>query len=169
MNENFDPNYIPGMEKPGVKGIRVLTTLTFIGSAIQFVSALWTFFAAENNYRMAQVQVDQLEKAEVPPVLKSIIGDPKDMIEIATRGYENRIPVLILSLVAAALCFYGAFLMRQMKKQGFPYYVAGELLPILISALFLGFTSMTGLGMLLAAVVYVVFIILYGVRLKWMS
>ena len=157
------------MEKPGVKSIRVLTTLTFIGSAIQFVSALWTFFAAKNNYAMAQAQVADLEKAKIPPALRSIIGDPKDMIETATRGYENRIPIVILSLVAAALCFYGALQMRQMKKQGFPYYVIGELLPILISALFLGFTSMTGLGMVFATVVYVLFIILYGVRVKWMS
>ena len=75
--------------------------------------------------------------------------------------------ILVFSLVGIALCFYGAMQMRNLKKQGFIFYLIGELLPILAFAIFIGFGSIFGgvaaiFGFLFAAV----FIVLYATQRK---
>jgi hypothetical protein len=94
------------------------------------------------------------------------MGDPENMVTMITKSYENRIPIVLLSLVAVALCFYGALQMRKQKKLGFTLYVIGELLPFLTSFLFIGAFALTGFAMYFGTAIALLFILLYFLQRK---
>ena len=76
---------------------------------------------------------------------------------------------MLLGLVGVALCFYGAMQMRNLKKQGYLIYVVGELLPVITTAIFVGFGSLFGgMAIVLSLLVPVVFIALYTTQRKFL-
>jgi hypothetical protein len=160
FNENFKPK-LPG-------NINVLTILTFIGCAIQLIGSLWGFFTAKKNYEGLDKLMEQMNSENMPGWVKSMMGDPENMIKTITQSYENRIPIVLLSLAATALCFYGALQMRKLKKQGFPLYVIGELLPFLTQFLFIGAFAFTGYAMYFGTAVALLFIFLYFFQRKYL-
>lgn len=97
--------------------------------------------------------------------MKGMVGP--EALEMARKVYENRIPILVITLVSLALCVYGALQMRQLKKQGYYLYLIGEILPYVGSLIFLGMASFTGVG-LYAMAIPVLFIILYTTQLKYL-
>jgi tryptophan-rich sensory protein len=102
----------------------------------------------------------------MPDIAKKMMGDPEQYLMMITKSFENRIPILVITLVAAALCIYGAMQMRQLKKQGFLIYVVGEILPIISTALFIGVFMFTGINMIIAMAIALLFIIMYAVNRK---
>lgn len=147
-------------------GLNVLTILSFIGCALQLLGSLWGFFTAQKSYDGIDKLQAQMNSDSMPGWLKSLMGDPENMIETIRKSYENRIPIVLLSLVAVALCFYGALQMRQLKKQGFMLYTIGELLPFLIQLLFIGAFVFTGVGMIIGIAIALLFIFLYSTQRK---
>jgi tryptophan-rich sensory protein len=73
---------------------------------------------------------------------------------------------MLLSILACAICIYGALRMRSLRKSGFSVYLVGEVLPIIVSVIFLGFASFSGFMMAMSLIFPVVFIILYATQLK---
>jgi len=147
-------------------GLNVLTILTFVGSAVQLIFALWGFISAKKNYDGLEKLTEQMNSDSMPGWVKSLMGDPETMIKTITKSYENRIPILLMSLVAVALCVYGAIQMRQLKKQGFLFYTIGELLPFLTQFLFIGAFTFAGVGMYFFVAIALLFIILYAGQRK---
>ena len=141
---NYDQNNKPKLSS----GLNVLTILTFIGSALQLFGAAWSFFTAQKTYEGMDAMIEKMNSDSMPAWAKSMMGDPKHLVEMITKSYENRIPIFLLSLVSVALCFYGALQMRKLKKQGYLLYVIGELLPFLIQGLFIGMFTFSGMGMI---------------------
>jgi hypothetical protein len=74
-------------------------------------------------------------------------------------------PILLLNLVGAALCIYGAMEMRKLKKQGFLLWVTGEFLPIISGIVFIGMGMFKGFG-IIGMVFPILFLILYAVQRK---
>jgi hypothetical protein len=149
-------------EKPTLSsGLNVLTILTFIGSGIALISAFWTYFTVEKSYQAILKAQENL--AEAPAFLKSMMGP--DMLETARKSMENKLPIMVLTIVGSALCIYGALEMRKLKKQGFILWLAGEILPLVGSVIFLGFGIFKGFG-IIAPLFPVIFIILYAVQRK---
>jgi hypothetical protein len=149
-------------EKPTLNsGLNVLTILTFVGSGIGILSAFWTYFSAEKSYQSILKAQENL--AEAPAFLKSMMGP--EMLEIAKKSMENKLPIMILTLVGSALCIYGAMEMRKLKKQGFILWLAGEILPLIGTIIFLGFGVFKGFGVI-APLIPAIFIILYAVQRK---
>ena len=107
---------------------------------------------------------DEFEK--MPDFVKKL-NSPEAM-EMLRTAYENRIPLLIITLVSLALCVYGALEMRKLKKQGYYMWLLGEILPIIGMGIFIGLVGFKGIGML-GLIVPIVFIILYGTQLKYMK
>lgn len=139
--------------------VNVLTILTFVGSGIAIISAIYNFFNAEHAY---QKLLDSRESFErMPDTFKKLVGP--DPIEMARRSMENRIPLTLLSLVAAVLCIVGAIQMRKLLKQGFYVYLIGEILPYISYAIFIG---SFGLPIIFSMIFGLVFIILYATQLK---
>ena len=152
-----EPKKIPDM-------LNVLTILTFVGSGIGIVSSIWSFFRAQDSYDKmveAQSKVDTL-----PDFAKKFVGP--EMVEMTHKALENRVPILILSLISFALCIYGALQMRQFKKAGFTIYLVGELLPIVATAIFIGIGFFGGFS-IIGYLIYAIFIILYATQLKYLK
>ena len=143
--------------------LNVITILTFVGSGITILSQLYSFFKAQSAYDQIVQNQDKMEQA--PEFLKKLMGS--DPVGLARKTLENRTPILILGIVAAVLCIYGALQMRQLKKIGFPIYVIGELLPFVVSFIFVG--QMPIFGLVFALLINGGFIIMYATQLKHMS
>ncbi len=144
-------------------GINVLTILTFIGSAIGLIGSIYTYFSAQKSYDM--IKSGQFK--DLPSSAQKFM--PANFEEIALKSYENRLPILVLGLVGAALCIYGALEMRKRKKQGFYVYVVGEILPLVASALFISVGSTFGGFGLIGVAIVALFIGLYAAQQKHLS
>ena len=149
-------------------GLNVLTILTFIGCALQLLGIVFGFVGAKKNYEEKDKVMAQLTSGEMPGWAKSFMPDMKNYEEMVTKSYENKLPIFVLGLVAVALCFYGALQMRKLKKQGFTFYVIGQVLPIATSALFLGMFAFSGIGFGIGIGLTVLFILLYLTQRKHM-
>ena len=147
-------------------GLKILTVLTFIGCALQFIGGIWNYFNAEKSYKEMDKIVAQMKSDEIPSMAKSMMGDPEHFVQLITKSYENRIPLIALALIATGLCFYGALQMRKLKKQGFIFYTIGELLPFLSQFLFIGAFSFSGIIFYIAAGISLLFILLYAMQRK---
>jgi hypothetical protein len=58
--------------------------------------------------------------------------------------------------------------MRKLKKSGYLLYVIGELAPLIITAVILGFSLMGGMAILFSGIVAIVFVILYSTQRKYL-
>ena len=159
---NFDENIKPKLPT----GLNVLTILTIVWCAIQLLSSLLGFFSAKKSYDGIEKLSEQMNSENMPGWAKSMMGDPDTMIRIITKSYENRIPVVLMSVVAVAICFYGALQMRKLKKQGFIFYTIGELLPFLTQFLFIGAFAFAGFMMYFFIAFALLFILLYSMQRK---
>lgn len=158
---NYDDN------KPKLSsGLNVLTILTFIGCVIQLLFSLWGFISAKQSYDGLDKLTEKMNSDEMPGWAKSMMGDPETMVKMITKTYENRIPLLLLGLVAVALCFYGALQMRKLKKQGFIFYTIGEVLPFFTQFLFIGAFAFAGFAMYFSIAIALLFILLYSMQRK---
>ena len=160
----FDENIKPKLPT----GLNVLTILSFIGCAFQLLGSLWSFFTAKKSYDGLDKLTEQMNSENMPGWVKSMMGDPEKMVKMITKAYENRIPIVLLSLVAVALCFYGVMQMRKLKKQGFTLYTIGELLPFLTQILFIGTFALSGFAMYFAVGIAALFILLYFTQRKYL-
>jgi hypothetical protein len=162
--DQHDDNWLGEYADPVPTTVKVLTILTFIASAFGFLGAFYSFAMAPANYQRlvdAQDKIDQL-----PAIFKAFMGPHP--VETARLALENRLPILLITLIGAFLCFYGALYMRKLKKVGFSIYILGDLVPFTIY-IFIGTGSITPVGMIFGVVIILVFAILYATQLKYMK
>lgn len=145
--------------------LNVATILTFIGCVYIGCSQIYSFFNAQKSYDRMVAAQDKLDS--MPEFMKKFMGP--NMVEVTRLAMENKVPILLLSLVGIGLCVYGAIAMRQLKKLGFFVYVIGELLPIVTAYLFAGLGLLGLWGFASAIFFALVFIIIYATQLKYMS
>ncbi len=164
MNDSIP---VSEFDKPKLPtGLNVLTILSIIGCVFQFLSSIWGFFSSKKTYDTKDTVLEQMNNPDTPAFVKNMMGKPEDFIAMVTKSYENRLPILLLSLVAVALCFYGIMQMRKLKKQGFLFYTIGELLPFVTLAFFVGTFAMTGVAFMIGTAIAILFILLYAVNRK---
>ena len=154
-------------DKPKLtQGLNVLTILTIIGCVLQLVTSIWSFSKAQANFDKKDQIIEQMNAGTMPSWVRSLMGDPDKMIAIMTKSYENRLPILLMSLATIVLCFVGALQMRKLKKQGFMLYIIGELLPFLTTVLFIGTFALSGFGFYIGCGFALLFILLYSLQRK---
>ena len=153
-----EPRKLPAM-------LNVLTMLTFIGGGLGVCSQIYSFFNAKASYEKIVQMQDKLDN--MPEFMKSFMG-PK-MVEMARLSYENRVPILLLTMVAVGLSIAGAAQMRKFKKLGFYIYLIGKILAVATAALFIGLGAFGGFGIISALLFPAIFIILYATQLKYLS
>jgi hypothetical protein len=115
-------------------GLNVLTILTLIMCAYELYSAF-------NNFLSGRKAIEKLTEAQekmgdAPGWVKKLAGP--DVLMMMEKSLENKMPILIMALVAVALSVYGALEMRKLKKQGYILWLIGELLPVISVAIFIG-------------------------------
>ncbi len=162
--DNLDLNEF---NKPALPSfLNVLTILTFIGSALQILGGGWNFFNAKSAYEQKDMVLEQMNKPEMPSIARKMMGDPQEFLMTITKSYENRIPIFLVTLVAAALCIWGAVQMRALKKQGFLIYTAGQIIGLLASLIFVGFFMAKGFGFMIGAAIVILFVGMYAANRK---
>lgn len=152
------------IDKPKLPSfLNVLTILTFIGCAFDLFNAFKNFISGADNIekiKKAQENMDQM-----PSWAKRFISD--DVLAMAQKAVENKVPLLIIGLLAVILCIYGAIEMRKLKKQGYILWLAGEILPIIGSVLFMG-TLVFKTTFVFFMIFPIIFIILYTSQKKYL-
>ena len=168
-NESTNPDTLStgDFDKPVLpSGLNILTILTFIGSGIQLLFTLFGFMRAKTNFEEKDKIMAQMNNAEMPAWAKSMMPNMDNYEVMVTKSFENRYPIFILGLVALSLCIYGAMQMRKLKKQGFTFYVIGQLLPYITSVLFIGLFAFEGMVVGIFIGLTFLFILLYALNRK---
>ena len=143
--------------------LNVLTILTIIGSIYTLFSSIWSFFTSEKSYMDLKKVMDSGDLDSAPAFVKSMVN--AETLEMARKMMENKWPVMILGVMGAVLCLYGAIEMRKLRKQGYFLWMAGEILPVLGMTVLIGvgqFGAMQIIGYLFP----VAFIIMYTIHKK---
>ncbi|HCF64142.1 MAG TPA: hypothetical protein PLE75_09670 [Ferruginibacter sp.] len=146
--------------------LNVLTILTFIGCGLQLLGTLSSFVTAKTNYDMKDETLKQFQSEDMPGFAKKMMGNPQDFVEMVTKSYENRIPILLLGLVSVGLCLFGAIQMRKLKKQGYTMYVIGQLIPFITMIAFIGMFAFNGVMAWVSIGITLIFILLYTSQRK---
>lgn len=163
-NDSLNPSDFG--KEPLPSGLNVLTILSIIGCVFAFGAALYGFTSAKKTYETKDEVIKQMQSPDMPAFAKAMMPSQENFEQLATNSYENRVPILILSIVSAALCLYGVLQMRKRKKQGFLFYTIGELLPFAILALFIGSAALSGFAFIMSTFFALLFIILYYFQRK---
>lgn len=145
--------------------LNVLTILTMIGCMLWFASGIWSYFFAQKSYQ-ALFQTMQ------SPVYRSMMtGTDKalgnEVIETARITANNRISISLSYFIGSILCFWGARLMRRLRKDGFFYWLFGEIIPISVLFYAHGFRMFRGWNIAMYLLMGV-FFILYLTQLKYL-
>jgi hypothetical protein len=141
-----------------------LTILTIIWNCISILLSVFGYVKAPANYDSMVQNQDKLDQA--PAFLRNMMGP--DPVGTARRAMENRLPIMLLGIVGAALCLYAAMQMRKQKKIGFSIYIIGDLVPF-ASIIFIGAAGITSFSAVLGTCILLLFIILYATQLKYLK
>ncbi len=143
--------------------LNVLTILTFIGCAFELFSQVKNFFSgteAIEKVRKAQENMDQM-----PAFARKFVGP--EVLEMMQKSFDNKVPLFIIGLLSIGLCTYGAIEMRKLKKQGYALWLAGEILPVVGSIIFIGLILFKTI-FIYFMIFPIIFIILYTTQKKYL-
>lgn len=163
-NNPFDTSLLDNEDiQPLDKTLKVLTILTFIGSALAIIMSIFAFATAEKNYNQILADKDKVINSKAPQMVKNMYS-PENLAEMK-KSVDQKLPVLLVGLVGAGLCIFGAIQMRKQQKKGYFIWLAGELLPILGSIAILGVSAFSGIKSFVL-IFPLIFIILYTIYKK---
>jgi hypothetical protein len=160
--------FLPEPARP--QFLSVLCILTWISCGILFITTVWGVAFKPSK----EEQYEQIEK------IREMSPEAADKMEAVLEKQDGTSELLgtALSLIAIGLSAYGAYLMWQLRRRGFYFYVAGEVLPYL-GFLTGGAEAMAALGSIgggatasiligIMVILDVVFIAMYAMNLKHM-
>ncbi len=125
-------------------GLKSLTTLTFIGSALTIlVSFCYPFLGKLVDFMEQQPGVDAAQ------------------IDGLRAMANNWWLYFISTILFSVLCIIGAKFMRNGLKKGLPIYMVGELLPIVFGAIMQASQSFKGSNLLVNLIIPAIFCGLY--------
>lgn len=162
-------------ERPALRPtfITVLCILTFIGSGWGLIGGAIQYFTAEKQaQRMSITKVKASE--DIKKSGKEDAGSKmaEKIVNSMTNAFtaENLKKAGLAAIVAAVLCLAGALLMWKLKRTGFYLYIIGTLAGIISPFLIYGSDNiMSILSSVVVGFIGIIFVILYGVNLKYMK
>jgi hypothetical protein len=145
--------------------LTILCALTFIGSIIGIIVNSKGFLNAEQ-------EVENIASGKAKTQLRNLFSSDNSTTERVTIGnlnVENYKKYCIGCIVSYILCLVGTVLMFRLKRTGFYSFTLGTFFNLITHFLLFGdnFASM-GLS-ILAALSGFLFVILFGLNLKWME
>lgn len=156
-NTNLNENAVGEESAKRPQFITILCILTFIGSSLAFIGAIWGYFSIKASASMLES-------------MGSMEGDTYGMMsgmkETMMKAVENAVPNLIIGLLTSLMCLYGALQMWKLKKMGFFIYTAGEITPAITGFLLGGGGIIGGASAVINLLLAIVWIVLYAVNLR---
>jgi len=170
MSEVFQDYEVPAV-RPTF--ITVLCILTFIGSGWGLIGGAIQYFSADKQALSMSITKEQVA-TDIQKGDKNDAGTKmaEKMVNSMSGAFtaENLKKTGIASIVGALFCLVGAFLMWQLKKNGFYLYIAGTLIGVISPFVIYGTDNlMSIISSVMVGFIGIVFIILYGVNLKHMK
>lgn len=142
--------------------LTVLCILTFIGSALALISAVYGYFSIRSSAALFDTSMSGMDGMEGS-------GMMSELQQTMQKAVENALPNLIIGVVCALLCLFGAIQMWKQLKMGFYIYCVGELVPP-IAGFILGAGGMLGSASAIIAMLFAaIWVTLYAVNLKHMK
>ena len=149
--------------KPLSGTLNVLTILTFIGCGLAYLGLLYNLYTS-GNYESQRAKIEeQMDKMGSNNVATKMMEGSLEMME---KTYQYRYVLFISGLVFTTFCLIGALKMRKQQKSGFPIYVIGEIAPVVLTGILIGFSLIGGITTIISAVTALVFVILYSNQRK---
>ena len=162
-------------ERPATRPtfITVLCILTFIGSGWGLIGGAIQYFTAEKQaHEMSITKVKA--SADIQKSGKEDTGTKmaEKIVNSMTSAFttENLKKAGLAAMLAAVLCLAGALLMWKLKKTGYYLYIIGTLVGIVSPFIIYGSDNiMSILSSVMVGFIGIIFVILYGVNLKYMK
>ena len=153
-------------QKPqGYGMLKTLTVLTFIGCAIAYIGLILNI-ASWNDYERDLAEAQELEERMADSEVASRIM--QGSVEMLQKSHEHRYVLAAATFIFTTMCLIGAMRMRMLRKSGYPIYVIGELAPLVITAILLGFGFLGGIVMAVSLVFAALFVVLYTTQRKYL-
>lgn len=147
--EYFDP-IAPQKRRPTL--VTVLAVLTFIGSGLNFL----VFFFLSLSSDIIPAMIEAVEN----------IGMPDEYIQIYMDMANIQNWQFLLMALSYGIAIFGATLMLKMKKMGYHFYIASQILIFCLSNFLLGGPFKMGI---MGVIGSLLFILLYGLNYKQME
>lgn len=143
--------------------LKVLCILTFIGTGLGILGSLYNIF----TFDMA---LESLENSK--RIFRRVNMGSIDSQIVALKKWG--MTSYLATLAGNLLCLLGALMMWRLKKNGFYVYVAGQVLPLIGSALFVSsidtsegtMSSMVYVSFVFALIIAIAFGTMYTLNLK---
>ena len=155
-NTAIDENKLPS-------SLNVLTILTFVGCAISYIFGILGYVNAEKNVTDMQTNMNN---PDMPSFAKNMMTP--EALESLRIMAVNKLPLLILGLVATSLCLFGAIQMRQRKMNGYYIWLTGEILPFISAILFISAASLYKGYAFIGIAITLLFVVLYSLQRKYL-
>ncbi len=139
--------------------LNVLSILSFIGCAGGFLNGIYTYLTVCKSV----ADMEKLSNSDNP-----MAGMMSSFSESMVKQCDLKLPILIITLASAIICFIGVLQMRKLKKSGFFFYLIGEIVAPVAMIILVGSGLMSGL-MMFFLIFPILFIILYATQLKHMK
>lgn len=170
-NEIVDQSAVTESKRPTF--LTVLCILTFAVSAYYLFDGVLTIFVSKSfdtsQLDMISAQMEEALDGAEPGAAEMVETVMEAVSETTTKAINNATTLGLITLFVALLSAYGAYLMFNLRKIGFTIYTAAKIVGIVIPLMILGFNFLTILIYSIAAVIGLIFVILYAVNRKYMS
>jgi hypothetical protein len=171
--ENEIVDQVQPIESKRPTFLTVLCIITFAVSAYYVFDGFLTIFVSKSfdpsQWEAISEQVEEAMQGADPGAAQVMETIMQAVSETTTRAINHATSLGIVTLIVALLSAYGAFLMFNLRKIGFTIYTAAKIVGIVVPMVLLGFNLLTIIIYSFAAVVGLIFIILYAVNRKHMA
>lgn len=151
--------------------LMVLCILTFIYSGWGVLSNLFSLFTA--NLMSGAVDIEQYSSMvgnmEEQGISSFLSGFMNSSIEVLQATIMHAREIAVMQLILSVVSLVGAILMFQLKRLGFYFYTAAQILMLFVMPYFAGFTIVVIMAIAFGAIFNILFIILYALNLKSMN
>lgn len=168
--EDYQSSAQPAVTKPARPVfLTVLCILTFIGSGWAIVSGISSYLTADTTADIVQAAMedakDKIDDAGgSSKMAEKMISGASEMVKP-----ENLKKSALFSIIAAVCTLGGAILMFTLKKTGYWLYILGTAISIAGPFYIFGGNLISMLSTVLIGIVGIVFVILYGLNLKYLK
>ena len=150
--------------------LKVMCILSWIWIGLMTVSLLAGLVGGPLTAEELEIEKVKVLEQITPEVIEMLGPEfVEENIMILEKSNELFYTISGLSLANFVLGFYGVYLMYNLKKKGFYYYLIYSVVPIISSLAFFGTGLMMTLGAVFLAFFSLIFCLIYGFQLKRMS
>lgn len=151
-------------------------TLLTVICIISFIMGAWGVFSGirgltqDQSVELAEARAKMEEaKAQLGDQAEGFAGKMMDSgMEMTEKAAANAVPIGIAGIVLSLLSLLGVWQMWNLRKSGFWLYVLAGVAGLIVPVIYLGGSMMAVMSMGFIGLFTLLFIILYGVNLKYM-